>query len=131
MLGASVLLGAAFLAIGYLVSAFARARHRGGHRHRDLAVFVLIYDMALLGILVARPGGLVTPPVLSVLILLSPTDIYRLLNLTASADVRAFAGMAGLAETVGLARPVLGAALVAWVVLPLAVASAIFARRDL
>jgi Cu-processing system permease protein len=131
MLGASVLLGAAFLAIGYLVSAFAPERGAAaGIAIGIWLVYVLIYDMVLLGVLVLDQGRLVTPPVLNALILLSPTDIYRLLNLTASGDVQTFTGMAGLADTTGLTRPVLGAALAAWVVLPLAAASAIFARRD-
>jgi Cu-processing system permease protein len=132
MLGASVLLGAAFLAIGYLVSAFAPERGiAAGIAVGIWLVYVLIYDMVLLGILVLDQGRLVTPPILHALVLLSPTDIYRLLNLTSSGDVQTFAGMAGLAETAGLGRPLLVAALAAWVALPLAAASTIFARRDL
>ena len=132
MLAASILLGAAFLAIGYLVSAFARERGiAAGIAVGIWLFFVLIYDMTLLGELVVDQGRIVTPPVLNALLLLSPTDVYRLLNLTVSSDVEAFAGMAGLAGSANLGRPALVAALAAWIVLPLGLASALFARRDL
>ena len=76
---------------------------------------------------------MVTPPVLNALLLLNPTDVYRLLNLTASERCRALlAGMAGVAEDASLGRPGCSlAALAAWIVLPLALASALFARRQL
>ena len=77
-------------------------------------------------------GRVVTPPVLNVLLLLSPTDLYRLLNLTTSADVRRPSpAWPASTESASLGPAVLLAALVAWMLLPLALASAIFARRDL
>ena len=58
MLGASILLGAAFLAIGYLVSAFARERGiAAGIAVGIWLFFVLIYDMALLGSWWSTRGG--------------------------------------------------------------------------
>ena len=68
---------------------------------------------------------------MDVLLLLNPADAYRLFNLAGLPGLGALSGMAGLAEGTGLTPPVLLAALAAWVVLPLAAATAAFARREL
>jgi Cu-processing system permease protein len=131
MLGSSVLLGAAFLALGYLVSAASRAR--GAAAGVALGVwllFVLVYDMALLGALVADEGGIVTPAALDALLLLNPADAYRLFNLAGSEAARGFSGLPGLAEDTRLTRPALLAALLAWTLVPLVLAGALFARRE-
>lgn len=129
LLGSSVLLGAAFVAIGLLVSTLVRERSTAGGIAIGLWLgFVLIWDMALLGVLVTDQGRSVTGGVLDGLLLLNPTDAYRLLNLTGD-NVGAFAGTAGLARQTALTPPALLAALLAWVALPLAAAVARFARR--
>ena len=86
MIGSSILLGAAFIAVGYLVSSLV-ARTGAPRPASPLGiwlVFVLIYDMALLGLLVVDQGQIVSAPVLEALLLLNPTDAYRLFNLTGS-----------------------------------------------
>lgn len=131
MVASSVLLGAVFIAIGYFVSTLVRDRGTaGGIAIGVWLFFVLLYDMALLGVLVADQGRTVTADVLNVLLLLNPADAYRLLNLTASPDVSGFAGVAGLGARTGLGPAVLLGALAAWVVVPLAAATALFARRQ-
>ncbi|MEQ8354048.1 MAG: ABC transporter permease subunit [Kiloniellaceae bacterium] len=136
MLGSSVLLGAAFLALGTLASVVVRERATAaGIAVAVWLVFVLLYDMALLGILVADQGRIVGPGLLDALLLLNPADAYRLFNLTGSDSVSVYAGMSGPGEsgpgTSGLTPPALLAALVAWAAVPLALATAIFARRQL
>jgi Cu-processing system permease protein len=129
LIGSSVLLGAAFVAIGLLVSTLVRERSTAGGIAIGLWLgFVLIWDMALLGVLVADQGRTVTGGVLDGLLLLNPTDAYRLLNLTGD-SVGAFAGTAGLARQTALTPPALMAALLGWVALPLAAAVARFACR--
>jgi len=131
MIASSVLLGAVFIAIGYLVSTLVRDRGTaGGVAIAVWLFFVLLYDMGLLGVLVADHGQTVTADVLDVLLLLNPADAYRLLNLTTSADVGGVAGVAGLGAHTGLGPSVLLGALAAWVVVPLAAATAVFARRQ-
>ena len=126
----SVALGGAFLAIGYVVSVAVRDRGTAGAIAISIwLLFVLIYDMALLGVLVADQGRTVSARVLDVLLLLNPADAYRLLNLAGTEGVSAFAGLAGLAGQTGLALPSLLGALVAWIVVPLGGAVALFARR--
>ena len=132
MMGSSVLLGAAFVAVGYLVSALVRDRGTaGGVAIGIWLVFVLIYDMALLGVLVVDQGQTVSGPVLNALLLLNPTDVYRLFNLTSFATVGSFSGMAGLATNATMTPAALIAALTAWAAVPLGLAAAAFSRRQL
>jgi Cu-processing system permease protein len=132
MVATSALLGGVFIAIGYLVSTLVRDRGTAG----GIAVgvwlfFVLLYDMVLLGVLVADQGRTVTADGLNLLLLLNPTDAYRLLNLTATPDVSGFAGVAGLGARTGLGPGALIGALATWMVVPLVAATALFARRQI
>ena len=131
MIGSSVLLGAAFVAVGYLIS--AAVGNRGTAAGLAVGVwlaFVLLYDMALLGALVADQGRMMTPEVVNLLLLLNPADAYRLFNLTGFANVSVFAGMAGLAETLRLPPALLLTSLVAWIAVPLALAALLFQKRQ-
>jgi len=132
MIGSSIMLGAVFVAIGYLVSALVGQRGMAaGIAIGIWLLVVLIYDMALLGLLVVDQGRTISAGVLNVLLLLNPADVYRLLNLTGSSNVSAFSGMAGLADSVTIAPPYLVAALAAWTVLPLFLAGLALSRREL
>jgi Cu-processing system permease protein len=131
MLGSSVLLGAVFVAIGYLVSARVRERSTaGGIAIGIWLVFVLIYDMALLGVLVAAGGHALPAGLLDALLLLNPADAYRMLNL-GSGGASALSGMGGVADHAGLSATVLIATLCAWTIVPLVLAAATFSRREL
>lgn len=130
LIGSSIMLGAVFVAIGYLVSALAGERGTaGGIAVGIWLVFVLIYDMALLGLLVADQGRTVTAGMLNLLLLLNPTDAYRLVNLGGSAG--AVSGMGGIAEHATIAPAVLLATLLAWVAVPLAATMLVFSRKEL
>ncbi len=132
MIGSSILLGAVFIAIGYLVSALARDRGTAaGVAVGIWLTLVLIYDMALLGLLVVDQGRTISAGVLNALLLLNPTDVYRMLNLAGSVNVSAFSGMSGVADAVALNATGLLAALCAWIALPLALATVAFSRREL
>lgn len=132
MIVTSVLLGAVFVAIGYLVSALVRDRGTaGGIAIGIWLVFVLLYDMALLGFLVADQGRLVGGSVLDALLLFNPTDAYRLLNLAGSAGTAAASGMAGAVENTALGPAALLWSLIVWIVASMALAALAFSRRDL
>lgn len=63
LIAASVILGAAFLSMGYLIS--AKVKERGTAAGISIGVwlfFVVIFDMALLGILVADSQQVITAP---------------------------------------------------------------------
>jgi Cu-processing system permease protein len=130
MVGSSVLLGAVFLAIGYLTSTLVSERSTaGGIAIGIWLFFVLIYDMALLGGLVAAQGRAVPALALDLLLVANPTDVYRLLNL-GSGNAGALSGMGGIAAHTGLKAPVLITALLLWTIVPLGCATVIFSRRE-
>jgi len=87
--------------------------------------------MALLGLLVLDQGRNISREALNALLLLDPTDVYRLFNLTGFANVSTFAGMAGLAGNTTLSAQVLVAALMLWTLIPLVLAAFAFSRREL
>jgi Cu-processing system permease protein len=131
MLGSSIMLGAVFVAIGYLISSLVR--DRGTAAGLSIGVWllmVLVFDMALLGILVVDQGRIISGPVLNALLFFNPTDLYRLTNLTGF-NVSQFAGMAGLAGSTnpGLVALLLG--LTTWIAVPLGLSMLSFARREL
>ena len=132
LIAASVVLGAAFLAMGYVIS--AKVKERGTAAGVAIGVwlfFVVIFDMTLLGVLVADSEQTITAPVVEGILLLNPADIYRLLNLTGYENTAMYAGMAGLSEQISLTVPVLLAAQVLWVFVPLVLAAWIFGRRQI
>jgi len=132
MVGSSILLGAGFIALGYLVSALVRERGTAaGIAIGIWLVFVLIYDMALIGLLVVDQGRTVSGGRLDALLVLNPTDAYRLFNLTSSENVGALSGMAGVAQNSALGPTALLAALCCWALVPLGLAAIAFSRREL
>ncbi len=132
MIGTSILLGMVFVALGYAASAAVRdPRTAAGIAIGLWLVFVVIYDMALLGLLVASQGRWMSAGALNILLLANPTDIYRLFNLTGFANVSLFAGMSGATSQMRFAPALLAACLAAWVVLPLGGAVLLFNRREL
>lgn len=129
LVGSSVLLGAVFVAIATLVSVLVRERGTAAGAAVGIwLVFVVLYDMALLGVLVGT-GGAIGLPAFHALLLANPADVFRLLNLAGFENVRAYSGLAG-AGAEGLSPSLLLAALIAWAAAPLALAVALFRRRE-
>lgn len=132
MIGSSVLLGAVFVAMGYLVSALVRDRGTAAGLCIGLwLLLVLIYDMGLLGILALDQGRSISASAVDAMLLINPTDVYRLFNLAGFANVSTFAGMAGLAQSTTLSAGVLLIALLFWTLVPLGLAAFAFSRREL
>jgi len=132
MVFTSVMLGATFVAMGCLASTLVRERATAAGLAVGIwLVFVLLYDTALLGVLVADQGRIVGRAALDALLLLNPADAYRLFNMTASDSVSVYSGMAGPGDPVALPPAAYVGALVLWIVVPLAAAIAAFRRRAL
>lgn len=132
MIATSILLGAVFIAIGYLVSVLVQERATAaGLAIGVWLLLVVVFDMALLGVLVLDQGRVISSGVLNGLLLFNPTDVYRLLNLAGAESISTFSGMSGLAGAVALGPGVLLCALIAWTLVPLALAAIIFSRREL
>ena len=132
LVASSILLGAVFIAIGYLISSLVRERATAaGIAIGVWLAFVVLYDMGLLGLLVVDQGRNISTSMLDALLLANPTDVYRMLTLGGTTGVSAFAGLAGLSSAMTLGEPVLVAALLLWILLPLSLAAHAFSRREL
>ena len=60
---------------------------------------MVLYDLALLGALVANPSGTFASDVFPYAVLANPADAFRLFNLAALGASELVGGMAGVAET--------------------------------
>ncbi|MBG6147432.1 Cu-processing system permease protein [Labrenzia sp. EL_142] len=99
LIATSVLLGVCFLAIGYVLSSLTR--QSGTAAAAAIAawlVLVVLYDLALLGALVANPSGIFASQVFPYAVLLNPADAFRLFNLAALGASDLVGGMAGVSE---------------------------------
>ncbi|RRY07841.1 ABC transporter permease subunit [Brucella anthropi] len=127
----SVLLGAVFIAIGFLASTLVRERSTAaGIAIGVWLFFVLIYDAALLALLVFDQGRIVGGGILNGLLLLNPADSYRLLNFGLG-QAGSLTGMGGIAGNATLSAPALTLALGLWVMLPLSLSMLVFSRKEL
>ena len=132
MVGGSILLGAAFIALGTLFSAVVAERGTAaGASVAAWLVFVVLFDMALLAILVADEGQVVSGDLFRVLLLLNPTDVYRMLTLSGSETVGALSGMAGVSAEAAFGHALLLPVMVLWIAVPLALAGLLFGRKEL
>ena len=118
----AILLGMAFLSLAVLVSVIASDRTRASGAAIALwFVFVLVYDLVLLGILVVS-GGAFGAELFPFLLLLNPADIFRILNIFGMEDIKVFYGLATVFPAT-LANPwLLGSMMVAWIIGPLGLA---------
>lgn len=100
LIATSILLGISFLATGYMLSSLTRQSRTAAAAAIAAWLFmVVLYDLALLGALVANPGGTFASKVFPYAILLNPADAFRLFNLAALGANDLVGGMAGVAET--------------------------------
>jgi len=132
MMASSMLLGAVFIALGYLVSVLVKERATAVGAVIGLwLVFVVLYDLLLFGALTMDKDQLIGQQLFSMLMLVSPTDTYRVLNLSSFEGVSEAAGIAGVASEAGLSGTLLVSAMLLWVVVPLAGTLLVFQRREL
>jgi Cu-processing system permease protein len=132
MILTSILLGAVFIAIGYLISALVRERATAaGIAIGIWFLLVVLFDMALLGALAVDQGRTISSAALSTMLLFNPTDVYRLFNLAGAENVSVLTNMSGIANQASLSPLVLLATLVVWVLVPLTLAGLSFSRREL
>ena len=128
----SVLLGAVFIAVGYALSAAVDERAKAAGLAIALwLLFVVLYDLALLGILLADERQALGQELFAAALLLNPTDAFRIFNLTLIEDVRGAAGLAGLAAERFAAAPAALVSLAAWIFAPLGLSLMLFSRREL
>ncbi len=118
----SLLLGMAFLSLAVMVSTLAGDRTRASGIVIALwFFFVLVFDLLLLGALVAS-GGKIGADVFPLLLLLNPADVFRILNIFSLDEVKSLYGLSTVFPE-SLSNPwLLGGVMLAWIVAPLGIA---------
>lgn len=94
LLASSLLLGMVFLGLGYLLSASVRERATAVAGALGIwFVLVVLYDMILLGVLIIGQGRNLSEQSLNYLLLVNPTDAYRMFNLATAESAGALTGL--------------------------------------
>lgn len=125
----AVLLGCVFVAIATLISvAVAEKARAAGLALIVWFLFVLVFDLGLLGLLVVTDGA-VGASFFPYLLLLNPNDVFRLANLMGFEAAQVQAGLLAVASPNLLSPLLLVGVLGVWVLVPLALAVWLFRRR--
>jgi Cu-processing system permease protein len=123
----SVLLGATFLGAGYALSALTRRTSSAAGLAIGLwLVVVVLFDLALLALIVSDAGGPLTTRILPIALLSNPADAFRIFNLSAAEAVSAAGGIGGAADAIPLWQS--AASILLWPAIVLALAWAAFRK---
>lgn len=122
----ALLMGMAFLSLAVLISVVASNKVVASGVAIGLwFLYVLVYDLMLLGLLVITEGKF-SDLVLPLLLMLNPADVFRILNIFSMEEVRSLYGLATVFPP-ALASPwLLGGVMLFWIAAPLAAAYAKF-----
>ena len=132
MLGSSMMLGSAFIALGYLISVTVSSRATAaGMAISTWLLVVVVYDLLLLGLVLSDTRDLISSDLFSTLLLLNPADIYRLFNLAGSEAASLVSGSLGALESSFLSAGLLLSALCLWIIAPITAAIWVFNRHEL
>ncbi|MEX0350838.1 MAG: ABC transporter permease [Paracoccaceae bacterium] len=125
----SILLGAVFLALGYLLSAVAGGSTAAAGMSAGLwLIFVVLFDLCLLGAVVMDQSGTFTRSIFPWVMVANPADAFRLWNIAATDGVAMASGMTGAAQALPVwAAPV---SLLIWPVLGFTLACLAFRRTE-
>ncbi|WP_350332949.1 ABC transporter permease [Coralliovum pocilloporae] len=127
----SVMLGAAFLALGALISASTRQTGTAaGLSVGFWLLFVVLYDIGLLGGLVADNGGTFTKTVFPWMLVANPADSFRLFNMAMVETGELATGLDAISATFPLPLWLAVASLVTWTIGGLLGAAALFRRIE-
>jgi len=123
LVGTAVLLGSVFVAMGTALSAGSRQTSSAAAMAVAIwLVVVVLYDLALLGALIAAGDGVFAKTVFPWLVLANPGDAFRLYNLAGLGDGVPVAGLDGLAGTMPFPPAATLATLGIWLAAALAIA---------
>lgn len=132
MMLSSLALGSVFIALGYLVSVLVKERATAAGTAIGLwLVFVVLYDLLLFAVLLIDKEQVINQQLFAALMLISPTDTYRILNLSMFDGVSQAAGIAGVASEAGMSGVLLSSVLMLWIITPLVATLLVFQRREL
>jgi Cu-processing system permease protein len=132
MLGSTLMLGSAFIALGYLISVTVSSRATAaGIAISVWLLVVVIYDLLLLGLVLSDAGKVINSDMFGALLLLNPADIYRLFNLAGSEAASLVSGTLGTMDSSFLSSGLLLSVLCLWIIVPVAISIWVFNRHEL
>lgn len=118
----AVLMGLAFLSIAMLVSVSTRDRVRASGIALALwFLFVLVFDLLLMGVMVLSQGQLGSGW-FAAMLMLNPADVFRLLNVFSSDQAQAMYGLATVMPQGWTHPALLSGVMLAWIFLPFSIA---------
>ena len=127
----SILLGGVFIGIGYIVSVLVKQRSSAAGIAIGLwLVFVMLFDLTLLGLLVSETGKGLNASQVNGLLMANPVDIFRLMSLSTE-QVNQFSAMQAIGEVNTLSFGLLSLSMLAWLIVPLFLALFLFKRVKL
>jgi len=132
MMASSWLLGGVFIALGYFISAVVHERATAVGAAVGLWLsLVVLYDFALLGALLADDEQVIGQQLLTTLLVVNPTDAYRVFNLISAENVSQIAGLADIGAKAGIGQVVPVLVLGAWVLAGVVATIVMIYRREL
>lgn len=127
----SVLLGGVFIGFGYLISILVKQRSSAAGIAIGLwLVCVMLFDLALLGLLVSESGRALSAAQVNGLLLANPVDVFRLMSLS-SEQVNQFSAMQAIGEVNTLSFSLLSLTMFVWLLVPLFLSLFLFKRIKL
>jgi Cu-processing system permease protein len=127
----SIALGSVFLAIGYAAS--AGARQAGTAAALSIGIWlvaVVLYDLGLLGALVADAGGFFSRTLFPYLLVANPADAFRLYNIAALDAGAVSTGLSGVTDSLPFPAEIGLLSLALWLCAALGLAILVFRRLE-
>lgn len=127
----SIILGVIFLSVSFLVSVFLDERTKAIAFTIFLWLFfTILYDLGLIGLLIVTKGGVRTD-IFSLLLILNPVDVYRILNFLSIGEFKVFLGLASVEFPSYMKPPLLWGVSISWLITPLLFSYYFFKRRHM
>ncbi len=116
LIATSILLGAIFILLGYIISLIFRERTTAAGAAIGIWLFmVILYDLALLGLLMSDTNHAIGKGMFSFLMNINPSDAFRIFNLSSFESARAITGLAVNENTSPYAIYTPIAAMLSWI----------------
>ncbi len=127
----SVVLGVIFLSVSFLISILFYERTKVIALTIFLWLFfTILYDLGLIGLLIVTKGSIGTE-VFSMLLMLNPVDIYRILNFISIGEFKVLIGLASVDLPVYIRSYMLWGISMIWIIAPLGISYYYFKRKYL
>lgn len=125
----SVLLGVIFLSVSFLISIILYERSKVIALTVFLwLLFTILYDLGLVGLLIITKGG-IGNHLFSILLMLNPVDIFRILNFVSIGEFSVVMGLTSVEFPTYMGAPLLWGMGLLWFIVPLLIGHYAFKRR--